>query len=65
MSGPAFGILTDLVRTALGLPPEAAVTVSQLTCREPGCLPVEPRRPAGGCGACPSDHLPGVAFRLA
>ncbi|MBC3191844.1 hypothetical protein H7X46_12300 [Pseudonocardia sp. C8] len=33
--------LADLVRTTLELPDEAAVTVSQLACREPGCPPVE------------------------
>ncbi len=33
--------LADVVRAALGLPVEAVVTVSQLTCREPGCPPVE------------------------
>ncbi|WP_433555562.1 hypothetical protein ACQPWY_24035 [Pseudonocardia xinjiangensis] len=32
--------IADLVRLQLGLP-DAAVTVSQLACREPGCPPVE------------------------
>lgn len=32
--------VADLVRLHLDLP-DAAVTVSQLTCREPGCPPVE------------------------
>ncbi len=32
--------VADLVRLHLGLP-DAAVTVSQLACREPGCPPVE------------------------
>jgi hypothetical protein len=30
-----------LVRTTLSLSDDAAVTVQQLTCREPGCPPVE------------------------
>jgi hypothetical protein len=57
VNGPAIGVvggfgrdprrgqraagLVDLVRAALGLSVEAVVTISQLTCREPGCPPVE------------------------
>ena len=33
--------LAQLVRTILDLPHDVAVTVQQLTCREPGCPPVE------------------------
>jgi hypothetical protein len=31
----------ELVRSILSLPDDVAVTVQQLTCREPGCPPVE------------------------
>ena len=33
--------VAQLVRTILILPDDVAVTVQQLTCREPGCPPVE------------------------
>ena len=33
--------IAQLVRTILKLPDDVAVTVQQLTCREPGCPPVE------------------------
>jgi hypothetical protein len=33
--------IAQLVRTILTLPDDVAVTVQQLTCREPGCPPVE------------------------
>ena len=33
--------IAELVRTTLALPDDVAVTVQQLTCREPGCPPVE------------------------
>lgn len=38
--GPRATEVAELVRLHLGLP-DAAVTVSQLACREPGCPPVE------------------------
>ena len=33
--------IADLARASLGLSADAAVTVSQVACREPGCPPVE------------------------
>jgi hypothetical protein len=43
--GPGRGLqaahIAQLVRTILKLPDDVAVTVQQLTCREPGCPPVE------------------------
>ncbi len=33
--------IAELVRATLGLPEDTAVTVQQLSCSEPGCLPVE------------------------
>lgn len=39
--GRRAGEIADLVRDTLALPEDTAVTVSQLTCREPGCPPVE------------------------
>ncbi|MGF1645595.1 MAG: hypothetical protein ACFCVF_01520 [Kineosporiaceae bacterium] len=33
--------IADLVHRHLALPPESAVTVQQLACREPGCPPIE------------------------
>ncbi|OBG29248.1 hypothetical protein A5764_23060 [Mycobacterium sp. 852002-51057_SCH5723018] len=33
--------MAELVRTTLVVPDDVAVTVQQLTCREPGCPPVE------------------------
>jgi hypothetical protein len=35
------GQIVDLVRTTLALGPQAAVTVQQLACAEPGCPPIE------------------------
>ena len=43
--GPGRGLqaahIAQLARTILKLPDDVAVTVQQLTCREPGCPPVE------------------------
>ncbi|MER5394462.1 hypothetical protein [Saccharopolyspora sp. NPDC002686] len=33
--------IAELVRTTLGLSSQAAVTVQQLACAEPGCPPIE------------------------
>lgn len=33
--------IAEIARTTLRLPDDTAVTVSQLSCREPGCPPVE------------------------
>ncbi|MEV0089482.1 hypothetical protein [Saccharopolyspora sp. NPDC050642] len=35
------GEIAELVRAALGLPADAAVTVQELACAEPGCPPIE------------------------
>ncbi len=35
------GEIADLVRATLGLGEQAAVTVQQLACSEPGCPPIE------------------------
>jgi hypothetical protein len=39
--GPQAAHIAQLVRTILILPDDVAVTVQQLTCREPNCPPVE------------------------
>lgn len=39
--GPQAAHIAQLVRTLLRLPDDVAVTVQQLSCREPGCPPVE------------------------
>lgn len=39
--GPQAAHIAHLVRSVLKLPDDLAVTVQQLTCREPGCPPVE------------------------
>lgn len=41
----------DLVRTALALPEQAAVTVQQLACTEPGCPPIETKIAVLGMGS--------------
>ncbi|MEU5845320.1 hypothetical protein [Saccharopolyspora shandongensis] len=35
------GEIAELARTTLGLPTDAAVTVQELACAEPGCPPIE------------------------
>lgn len=39
--GPQAVHIAQLVRTLLRLPEDVAVTVQQLSCREPGCPPIE------------------------
>jgi hypothetical protein len=39
--GRRAGDITALVRSTLQIPEDVAVTVQQLSCREPGCPPVE------------------------
>ncbi|QYN34033.1 hypothetical protein K1T35_37200 [Pseudonocardia sp. DSM 110487] len=39
--GRRAGDIAALVRTTLRIPEDIAITVQQLSCREPGCPPVE------------------------
>ncbi|GAA2787596.1 hypothetical protein [Saccharopolyspora taberi] len=43
--------IADLVRAALSLSPQAAVTVQQLACAEPGCPPIETKIAVLGDGS--------------
>lgn len=52
------------VRSALDLGDDVAVVVSQLTCREPGCPPLETVLAVLQPGATRSVHLPLPAAQL-